>query len=90
MGFTKMRNADGTTQLLDAPTVACRRTLRLRNTRSIMRSPCRQDDTGTVVLDEQVRLRKVRDIRRQLRQGRYDVLGRLDAVADRLLEVLTR
>ncbi|MDI6450101.1 hypothetical protein [Anaerobaca lacustris] len=55
-----------------------------------MRSPCRQDDTGTVVLDEQVRLRKVRDIRRQLRQGRYDVLGRLDAVADRLLEVLTR
>ena len=55
-----------------------------------MRSPCRQDDTGAVVLDEKVRLRKVHSIRRQLREGRYDVLGRLDAVADRLLEVLTR
>ena len=85
-----MRNTYGTTQLLDGPTITGRRVLRLRSTKSIMRSPYRRDDTGIAVLDEKVRLRKVREIRRQLREGRYDVLGRLDAVADRLLEVLTR
>ena len=51
-------------------------------------------DTGVAVLDmdEQppIRRQKVREIRRQLRQGRYSVADRLDVVVERLLEVLNR
>jgi hypothetical protein len=51
-------------------------------------------DTGVAVLDTeaqpQIRVEKVLDIRRQLGEGRYSVADRLDAVVDRLLNVLNR
>lgn len=51
-------------------------------------------DTGVAVLDMDdqppIRRKKVREIRRQLRQGRYSVADRLDVVVERLLDVLNR
>ncbi|HPC95274.1 MAG TPA: flagellar biosynthesis anti-sigma factor FlgM [Sedimentisphaerales bacterium] len=51
-------------------------------------------DTGVAVLDMDhqppIRRQKVREIRRQLRQGRYSVADRLDVVVERLLDVLNR
>jgi anti-sigma28 factor (negative regulator of flagellin synthesis) len=51
-------------------------------------------DTGVAVLDQDdqppIRRQKVREIRRQLRQGRYSVADRLDVVVERLLEALNR
>lgn len=51
-------------------------------------------DTGVAVLDQdvqpQIRRQKVREIRRQLRNGHYNVADRLDAVVERLLDVLNR
>jgi len=51
-------------------------------------------DTGVAVLDQdaqpQVRRQKVREIRRQLGEGRYNVADRLDVVVERLLDVLNR
>lgn len=47
-------------------------------------------DAGVAVLDEEIRIEKVFDIRRQLGEGRYDVARRLDVVVDRLLQVLNR
>ncbi len=47
-------------------------------------------DTGVAVLDEEIRIEKVLDIRRQLGEGRYDVAGRLDVVVEKLLQVLNR
>lgn len=47
-------------------------------------------DTGVAVLDEEIRIEKVLDIRRQLGEGRYDVAGRLDVVVERLIQVLNR
>lgn len=51
-------------------------------------------DTGIAVLDMDgqppIRRKKVREIRRQLRQGRYRVADRLDIVVERLLEALNR
>lgn len=38
--------------------------------------------------EPQFRVEKVLDIKRQLAEGRYDVAGKLDVVADRLLEEL--
>ncbi len=51
-------------------------------------------DTGIAVLDMDdqppIRRKKVREIRRQLRQGRYSVADRLDVVVERLLEALNQ
>ncbi len=51
-------------------------------------------DTGVAVLDQdvqpQIRREKVREIRRQLRRGHYNVADRLDVVVERLLDVLNR
>lgn len=51
-------------------------------------------DSGVAVLDPEVqppiRRQKVREIRRQIRKGRYNLADRLDVVVERLLDVLNR
>lgn len=47
-----------------------------------------QEDTSVAVLDEEIRVDKIREIRRQLAENRYDVAQRLDAVVDKVLDAL--
>ncbi len=51
-------------------------------------------DTDIAVLDpgaeQEIRVEKVLDIRRQLGEGRYSLADRLDVVVDRLLDELNR
>lgn len=56
---------------------------------------CREDrDTDVAVLEpdteQEIRVEKVLDIRRQLGEGRYSLAERLDVVVDRLLDDLNR
>lgn len=53
-------------------------------------SACSGAAVAVLVEDDkpQIRIDKVLDIRRQLGEGRYSIAERLDAVVDRLLEVL--
>ncbi len=51
-------------------------------------------DTGVAVLEpdaeQEIRVEKVLDIRRQLGEGRYSIANRLDVVVDKLLDELNR